>query len=389
MAGIYIHIPYCRHKCSYCNFFSVVSRKSMDEMIQAICREMKLRLPVISSDSLDKGIVELEITRYPVDTVYLGGGTPSLIDSSQLKQIFDNLHLNYNVSATAEITLEANPDDITTENLIIWKELGINRLSIGIQSFRQEDLNYLNRVHTVETAIDSIQLARKFGFADMTIDLIYGIPTLSNDQWINNLELFAELSIPHLSAYSLTVEPRTPLFKLIDSGKIQPVDEIQSSEQFDILMKFMENHGYLHYEISNFCLPGHYAKHNLSYWKGIDYLGFGPSAHSFNGTSRQWNVSSIHGYLEAIKLDTIPAECEKLTLSNLYNENVMTGLRTMWGCNTIEIKQQFGVEYEHYFQKQATKWLDQSMLNQNGSIYTLTTKGKFLADGIASDLFYI
>jgi oxygen-independent coproporphyrinogen III oxidase len=400
MAGIYIHIPYCRQKCSYCNFFSVVSRKSVPEMIAAICREMELRA---SKDQKQPGAIkvedqpafrqiidnELASTKQPIETLYLGGGTPSLLEKHLLEKLFNTVFHNFDIAKDAEITLEANPDDITVENLDFWREIGINRLSIGIQSFRDDDLEYLNRVHSAEKALGCIHLARQHGFPDLTIDLIYGVPTLSNQQWIENLEVFAGLSIPHLSAYALTVEPRTPLSNLIEKGKVKPVDEKQASEQFEILMQFMHKHNYLHYEISNFCLPGHFARHNLSYWKGTTYLGFGPSAHSFNGSARQWNVSSVNEYLAAIKNDVIPAEHEELSLTNRYNEYVMTGLRTMWGCDTGEISNQFGLEYERYFIEQSMKWIDQSFMERSGNQFILTNQGKLLADGIASDLFYI
>lgn len=359
-------------------------------MVQAICKEIQIRVTGKSNSSVKSGITGQDRVKLPVDTIYLGGGTPSLLEIPLLKKIFETVYsYYYKVSDEAEITLEANPDDITPENLNAWKQIGINRLSIGIQSFRSADLEYLNRVHTAQKAMDSILLAREYGFPDLTIDLIYGIPTLSNEQWLENLKQFADLSIPHLSAYALTVEPRTPLYQMIEKGKVKPVDEKQSSEQFEILMQFMEQHNYLHYEISNFCLPGHFARHNLSYWKGVDYAGFGPSAHSFNGTSRQWNVSSINEYLESIKQGVIPAEQELLTLSNRYNETVMTGLRTMWGCDSRDIGKQFGADYEQYFITQVQKWLNQSLAQQEGNIFTLTKKGKLHADGIASDLFYI
>lgn len=372
MTGVYIHIPYCRQKCNYCNFFSVVSRKSAPEMIGAICREIDIRT---SSKNLS------------VETLYLGGGTPSLLDKRLLSQLFDTLNRQFSISEGSEITLEANPDDINPDNLSFWKSIGINRLSIGIQSFRDEDLKYLNRVHSAETAIDCIRLAREFGFPDLTIDLIYGIPTLSDNHWIENLQLFQSLSLPHLSAYALTVEPKTPLFRQIAVGKAKPVDEQQSANQFMILMEFMRNHGYLHYEISNFCKPGHFAKHNVSYWKGVDYYGFGPSAHSYYDNKREWNVSSVTEYLNALNQGLIPSESEELTEIDRYNEYVMTGLRTMWGCDTAIIKDRFGEASEAYFQSRTTKW--SRYMTRAESRYTLNDEGKLLADGIASDLFQI
>lgn len=380
-------------------------------MIAAICREMEIRA---SNYIKQQGIVDVRdqpaskqtsdfentagkqtsdivppAVNQSIETLYLGGGTPSLLEKHLLQKLFATAFHNFNISKDAEITIEANPDDITIDNLHFWKQLGINRLSIGIQSFRDEDLEYLNRVHSAHKALSCIHLARDHGFPDLTIDLIYGVPTLSNEQWIKNLEVFADLSIPHLSAYALTVEPRTPLSNLIEKGKVIPVDEKQASEQFEILMQFMHDHNYHHYEISNFCMPGHFARHNLSYWKGTTYLGFGPSAHSFNGSTRQWNVSSVNEYLSAIKKNVIPAEHEELTLTNRYNEYVMTGLRTMWGCDIREISNQFGSQYESYFITQSIKWINQSLIKRSDNKYVLTNQGKLLADGIASDLFYI
>lgn len=344
-------------------------------MTTALCREMQIRAPEAGGKT--------------IQTVYLGGGTPSLLDNQLLENILSSVRENYIISLEAEITLEANPDDISPEHLEFWKRMGINRLSIGIQSFRKDDLVYLNRVHSAEQAYKCIHIAREYGFPDLTIDLIYGIPTLENIQWIENLEVFAELQLPHLSAYALTVEPRTPLHLQIEKGEARPVDEKQSSEQFEILMQFMQEKGYVHYEISNFCLPGHYAKHNLSYWKGIDYIGFGPSAHSFNGTSRQWNVSSVTEYIKSLKENTVPYEREELSLTNRYNEYVMTGLRTIWGCNLNDIEAEFGEELKNYFISQSQQWIRRSLLIRNGDIFTLGRNGKLLADGIASDLFMV
>lgn len=375
MAGIYIHIPYCKQKCSYCNFFSVVSRNSVPLMMDAIKCEIALRANSISTRE--------------ISTVYIGGGTPSIISHEHLTSLFNTVNKSFDVSKNAEITLEANPDDINEDNLSFWKELGINRLSIGIQSFRDEDLKYLNRVHSAQKALDCISLARKYNFHDLTIDLIYGIPGLTNEAWIHNLETFRNLDIKHLSAYALTVEPRTPLYNAIQKGKVLPVEEQQSSDQFDILMQFAEAEGYLHYEISNFCKPDHFARHNISYWKGIDYLGFGPSAHSFLTNSRQWNVSSINEYIDSIKNSILPLESEELSENDRYNEYVMTGLRTMFGCKIEEIIGQFGLQKANYFKENATKWLDRDMMYENDGVYILSRKGKHQADGIASDLFFL
>lgn len=343
-------------------------------MIQAITMEIGLRAGK---------------EKQKIETIYLGGGTPSLLELPLLEKLFKTLNQSFEIDEGAEITLEANPDDIIPENLNFWRHLGVNRLSIGIQSFSDTDLRYLNRIHTAKKALECIELAQQHNFPNLTIDLIYGIPTLSNEQWLQNLNQFSKFRIPHLSAYALTVEPRTPLSLMIERGKLQPVDEKQSSEQYEMLMQFMESHGYLHYEISNFCLPDHFAKHNVSYWRGTEYLGFGPSAHSFNGSTRQWNVSSVTEYMDAINLGNLPSESEVLTIDNRYNEYVMTGLRTMWGCRLDEINNSFGATYETYFVEQAQKWIAQSLIQVTGDQYTLTPKGKLLADGIASDIFMV
>ncbi|MCB9023976.1 MAG: radical SAM family heme chaperone HemW [Lentimicrobiaceae bacterium] len=375
MAGIYIHIPYCRQKCHYCNFFSVASRSTMPAMVNAICHEMTLQREYTGAQT--------------IETLYFGGGTPSMLGPEMLEQLFMSLKQNFSLATNAEITLEANPDDINDENLYQWNKSGINRLSIGVQSFRNHDLTYLNRVHTAERAIKCLHQAKDAGFENLTIDLIFGIPGLTDNDWEHNIQTALDLEIPHISAYSLTVEPRTALDLMIQKKQAAPVDEQQSARQFELLMQLMQKRGYEHYEISNFCLQGHYARHNTSYWKGEPYLGLGPSAHSFDGRSRQWNVSAIKPYLDAVKSNQIPCETEKLTTEQMYNEFVMTGLRTMWGCNTIEIEQQYGKLFSNFFSANAIKWINRGCVNKTGHVYTLTQQGKLLADGIASDLFMI
>ena len=372
MSGIYIHIPYCRQKCHYCNFFSVASFGTLPLMLEAIGKEMSLQKSYLGG---------------PVDTLYFGGGTPSLLEEEQVSMLMTSLTKHFTFSPTAEITLEANPDDITNAKLASWKGLGINRLSIGIQSFRDVDLHYLNRIHSADKALKCLELAKQAGFNNLTLDLIFGIPTLSDEAWLKNIKTAIDLGIQHISAYALTVEPKTALEVMIRKGTAKPVDEIQTVRQFKLLMQTMEAHGYEHYEISNYCLPGHYARHNTSYWNGVPYLGLGPSAHSYNGQSRQWNVSSLGEYLKEIQTGRLPAETEILTLQQQYNEFVMTGLRTRWGCDVSDIKQCFGPDYSALFLKEAQKWLNQNHLQQNGGVFTLTRSGKLLADGIASDFF--
>lgn len=373
MAGIYIHIPYCKQKCHYCNFFSVASARFMPEVVEAICHEAELQKHYLEDRT--------------INTIYFGGGTPSLIGNDLLAKIFDALKTHYTISPDAEITLEANPDDITVQTLEQWKKLGINRLSIGIQSFRDDDLHYLNRVHNAQRAMDCIELAKSVGFHDLTIDLIYGIPVLTDEAWMENIETALKFDIPHISAYALTVEPHTALDVLIRKGKYAPVDEVQAARQFELLMKHTVAHGYLHYEISNFCKPGHFARHNTAYWQGESYLGLGPSAHSFNGASRQWNVSGIKEYLDAVEQKNLPFESEILSLDQRYNEYVMTGLRTMWGCNASEIGQKFGESYRDLFTEGIQKYILNGLVIRLDETYLLTNSGQLMADGIASDLF--
>ncbi len=375
MAGIYIHIPFCRQKCHYCNFYSVASQSTMPAITDAISHEIELQQSYLKGKT--------------VETIYFGGGTPSLLTEGMLAKIMKSLRNQFAILAEAEITLEANPDDITVEKSRAWRSAGINRLSIGIQSFRDEDLQYLNRVHSAEKAKQCIQLARETGFDNLTIDLIFGIPTLSDEAWLANIKTATDLEIPHISAYALTVEPKTALEIMIRKGKAAPVDEQQLAHHFEMLMTEMQIKSYLHYEISNYCLPGQFARHNTAYWKGETYLGLGPSAHSYNGKSRQWNVSGIKEYLEAISNNFIPSESEILSIEQQYNEFVMTGLRTMWGCNSSEIEQKFGKAFSDNFKDNIALWIAKKCISKTGEQFTLTPKGILLADGIASDLFVL
>jgi len=373
MAGIYVHIPFCRQKCHYCNFFSVASQSGQPEVIQAIVQELALR----SGETGNEEIM----------TVYFGGGTPSLLSPMSLSEIMAAIGRHYHLAEDAEITLEANPDDINSEKLASWKNMGFNRLSIGIQSFHDNDLEYLNRVHSAEKATESLHLAKSAGFNDLTIDLIFGIPTLSDDGLLDNISKAVAFGVQHVSAYALTVEPNTALDVMIRKHKIAQVDEQASARQFLIMAEQLQRHGYLHYEISNYCLPGKFARHNTAYWQGVPYLGVGPSAHSYNGTIRKWNVSGIVPYINAIKNKDFPADSETLTPSQQYNEYVMTGLRTMWGCNVREIELRFGPSVRSYFQRRAEKWIRQLQMLCNGDIYSLSPGGQLFADGIAADLF--
>jgi len=375
VAGIYIHIPFCKQKCHYCNFYSTVSHKYHKEFIAAILLEINFR----------KSYLQNKI----VDTIYFGGGTPSLLSVDEINLIISAITNTYNVTSNAEITLEANPDDLSKEKLYEIKQFTkINRLSIGIQSFYDDDLKYLNRVHNGNQAQNSIKNALKLGFKNITIDLIYGIPTLNDKKWKENLNIFFDYDIPHLSSYSLTVEPKTALDVLIKKRKVENTNEIESIKHFEILLNETAKHGLINYEISNFALEGFFSKHNSNYWLGKYYLGLGPSAHSYNGKSRQWNITNIKQYCEEINLENVVEETELLTIEQLYNEYVLTSIRTSWGCDIEKIKNKFGNKYSNYFTANINNAINENKVICENNIYTLTDKGKLFADGIASSLFY-
>lgn len=373
MAGLYIHIPFCKQRCHYCNFFSVVSTGKMEPFLEALHKEIALRKDFLSGE--------------PLTTLYLGGGTPSLLGAEKINQLFLWIGQYHEITEGAEITLEANPDDLDKARLRQLADTPVNRLSIGIQSFHDADLHYLNRVHDSHRARKSIEEALGAGFTNLTIDLIYGIPTLSEKAWKENLSVFFSYDLPHLSAYALTVEDRTALAVKIRKGLMAPVDEEKSARHFEILAAETRKRGYIHYEISNFSKPGHYSKHNSLYWSGGNYLGLGPSAHSYNGRIRRWNASNITKYLLLEDYETLESEEEILTLEQRYNEYVMTSLRTIWGCDTAHIMNAFGNDYATAFGSSAEKFIASGLMAKEGSRYFLTDKGKLYADGIASDLF--
>ncbi len=371
MAGIYIHIPFCKQACHYCNFHFSTSRQLMPQMVQAIIAEAKLRITYVTEK---------------VDTIYFGGGTPSLLEIVSLQCIVESLKQLFDVANDAEITLEANPDDITEEKLIAWRALGINRLSIGVQSFVDEDLQWMNRAHGSKLAIDTLLLAVKY-FENITLDLIYGTPTLTDENWKQNLETAFNLNIPHLSCYALTVEPKTALEKLIAKKQLQNVDADKQAKHFEILTHLATAAGYQHYEISNFAKAGFRSKHNSSYWQGKQYLGLGPAAHSFNGGSRQWNIANNALYIKSIDADIVPFEIENLTSTQQLNEYIMISLRTIEGISVTKVKEDFGIEKAKQLLKLADKWLVAKQVILINDYLLLTAKGKFLADGIAADLF--
>ena len=375
MAGIYLHIPFCKQACNYCDFHFSTSMKMKVHFVQAIIQEIELRKDVFANEF--------------ISSVYFGGGTPSLLSKQDLDSIFEKLYKSFKIDADAEITLEANPDDLTFEKIQQLKDSPVNRLSIGVQSFRDEDLKYMNRAHNAIEALNSIKMAQDEGFQNITIDLIYGTPGMSNEDWKYNLRKSFALNLPHISSYALTVEEKTPLYYQILKKNIGPIDEQQSADQFKILMDEMLINGYEQYEISNFCKGNLYGKHNSSYWKKDYYLGLGPSAHSYFGNSRLWNISNNIKYIKALFQSQLPLVKESLNTQEMYNEYVMTSLRTKWGCNLIEIEKDYSMSFSHYFKAQIKSYEINGYVFENKGIYTLSEKGKLIADRITSDLFFI
>jgi oxygen-independent coproporphyrinogen III oxidase len=373
MAGIYIHIPFCKQACHYCNFHFSTSMKLKNDFLPALLKEMTLRRDYLKGEK--------------VNTVYFGGGTPSLLSAAQLGAIIRELHKQFSIAAEAEITFEANPDDINASRLTAWKIFGINRLSIGIQSFYKEDLAWMNRAHNEIQAIECIKVAQDAGFDNMSVDLIYGTPTLSDEHWINNLTTAVSLNIPHLSCYALTVEPGTALDSMTKKKKVSPVSSDDQARQFSLMTQFLASKGYEHYEISNFALPGKKSRHNSSYWSGEKYLGLGPSAHSFDGSSRQWNVANNALYIKSLASEKVPFEQEFLTQTQRFNEYVMTSLRTMEGTDVIYVKEKFGAEAAAELIKNSLKYIEKHLLKNEKDRLILMEDGKLFADGIAADLF--
>jgi oxygen-independent coproporphyrinogen-3 oxidase len=370
---LYLHIPFCKQACHYCNFHFSTTLRSKPAMVEALLQELELQ-----RDYLEGA---------PLSSIYLGGGTPSLLDTGELVRLFDAIYRLHPVEPGAEITLEANPDDLNAAKLAeLRQHTPVNRLSIGIQSFSDDDLRWMNRAHSATEAHASLELALKAGFHDMTIDLIYGAPPTSDRQWQENVRIALDLGIPHLSCYCLTVEDKTALGTFVRRGQEPPVDEEKAIRQFEYLMSAAAGAGYEHYEISNFALPGRFARHNSNYWKGKPYLGIGPSAHSYNGVSRQWNVANNAQYMKAIGAGNIPSEQETLTPVQRYNEYVMTRLRTIWGCEWSEI-QSMGDSFANHFKREIRPFLNNGQVLLTDNKYTLSQEGKFLSDRIAVELF--
>ncbi|MCG1036023.1 radical SAM family heme chaperone HemW [Polaribacter sargassicola] len=374
MAGIYIHIPFCKQACFYCDFHFSTSLKKKEPMISALIKEMEIR-----KDELQNEIIE---------TIYFGGGTPSVLNIDEIELLISAVYKNNTVVANPEITLEANPDDLSEEKIIELSKTSINRLSIGIQSFFGKDLKLMNRAHNASEAKKCLEFATQY-FNNISLDLIYGIPDCTNEEWRTNIQTALSFGVPHISSYALTVEEKTALDTLIKKGKIKNVDDAKAQEQFIILTEELKKANFVHYELSNFGKEGFFSKNNSSYWLGKSYLGIGPSAHSFNGVQRSWNINNNSKYIKYIQEKKLPIERETLTKTDGYNEYVMTGLRTIWGVSLHKVKKDFGEKYRIYLEKQSDKFIKQDLLYIESQILKATEKGQFLTDGIASDLFMI
>lgn len=374
MSGIYIHIPFCKQACHYCDFHFSTSMKKKDEMVLALAKEIQMR----------KNEFQDEI----VETIYFGGGTPSRLQIADLRLQIDSIYNNYKVVQNPEITLEANPDDLSEDYLIELIKIGVNRLSIGIQSFFEDDLKLMNRAHNAEEAKKCLEEATKY-FDNISIDLIYGIPNMSNEKWKQNIETALSFGVPHISSYALTVEPKTALYSFIQKGIIlQPDDEV-AQEHFQILVDTLTENDFIHYELSNFGKENYFSKNNSAYWLGKKYIGIGPSAHSYDVEKRGWNVSNNVLYIKSIQENKLPIETEILSKTDRYNEYVMTGLRTIWGVSLDRIESEFGITYLNYLNQQSQKYIEDHLLFVDENILRTTKKGKFLSDGIASDLFLL
>ncbi len=375
MAGIYIHVPFCKQSCLYCNFHFSTSLNLKNEFVKALLREIELQKNYLEGEE--------------IETIYLGGGTPSLLSLAELDSILSKLRDHFKISRDAEMTLEANPDDITSEKASGWRLAGINRLSIGVQSFFGNDLLWMNRAHTADQSLKSLMQIKEAGFNNLSVDLIYGSPQLTDQNWMENLRIAGEMGIPHLSCYALTVEPQTALHHLIVKNQMQDVNSEDQARQFLMLQEWSAKEGYDHYEISNFAKPGLRSRHNTSYWQQKKYLGLGPSAHSFNGFSRQWNISNNPKYIQSIANEELPFEIETLTPVQKLNEYIMVSLRTAEGIDLNYIKKEFGEEFAIKLVANSGRYLSNGLVEQNDNKIRLTNQGKFLADGIAAELFLI
>ena len=375
MAGIYIHIPFCKRRCIYCDFFSTTRSEKKPTYVRALCQELAIRKDYLEGEE--------------IETIYLGGGTPSQLTEEELSAIFTSLYNIYKVKEDAEITLEANPDDLTPEYVSMLRRLPVNRISMGIQTFQEETLKLLHRRHSARQAIEAFHRCREAGFRNISIDLMYGLPGETLETWEQDLQQAIELHPEHISAYHLIYEEGTELWKLKEQHQVEEADEELSVTLFSTLINELTNAGYQHYEISNFCLPGLHSRHNSSYWTGKKYLGCGPSAHSFNGISRQWNVASLSKYIEGIISGKPDFEIEDLDLYTRYNDFVITSIRTCWGMSLSRLRSEYGEELYRYCLRMAKSHLEQGVLETREGVLKLTQRGIFISDGIMSDLLWV
>lgn len=374
MAGIYIHIPYCKTRCTYCDFYTLTNESQIDTFVDALRREAEMRKK------------ELPET---VKTIYFGGGTPSRLHHNHFGQIFDTLFNHYTIDADAEITVEANPDDLSDDYIRMLAKLPVNRLSIGIQSFDDDELKFLSRRHSSRQAIDAVRKCQEQGFRNISIDLMYGLPGQSLELWERNLDQAIALGTQHISAYHLIYEEKTRMYSLLKSGKIRQVDETSSTAMFSRLIDRLTANDFIHYEISAFGKEGHFSRHNSAYWQNEKYAGLGPAAHSYDGDNRSLNVASLNRYIKGIESGTPDRNIEQLSLNEKYNEFILTGLRTMWGINLTELKNRFGEHFLRLCMENAQKYLDQKLLNREENTLKLTREGIFISDGIMSDLMQV
>ena len=374
MAGIYIHIPFCKKACHYCNFHFSTQVKQLDAFVEALLTEISLRKDYVQD---------------PIQTVYLGGGTPSLLTPEHLTSVINQLKEFFVLNPDIEFTLEANPDDINPENLSFWKNIGVNRLSIGIQSFQNEALEWMNRAHKVSQSHQAIKMAQDAGFSNISIDLIYGTPYYTKEHLLADLKIIEAYQIPHVSCYALTVEEKTALHSMIQKGQMKNVATDEQAEHFEMIVEYLNGIGLEHYEISNFAKPGYRSQHNSSYWKGIPYIGFGPSAHSYNGDSRQWNIANNALYIQSLKGGELNFDKELLDLPTQYNEYMMISLRCMEGFDLGIIEQKFGVEYVSHTKNIVDQLEKQHVLEATNNGFCLRKSAKFLADGIAAEFFIV
>ncbi|MBB6502706.1 radical SAM family heme chaperone HemW [Pedobacter cryoconitis] len=374
MAGIYIHIPFCKQACNYCDFHFSTSLQYVDEMTDAICKEIILKKDRITEQ---------------VGSIYFGGGTPSLLPEKSLAKIFNTLTSNFSIAADAEITIETNPDDLDAKKIAQLRQMPVNRFSIGVQSFFNDDLVWMNRAHNSTEAETCIKRSQDAGFENLSIDLIYGFPLLTDEKWLSNIHKVVSLQTPHISAYSLTVEPRTALAAAIKKGKQIPVNDEQSAAQFITLTEKLATAGFDHYEISNYSLPGRHAIHNTNYWRGIPYLGIGPSAHGFNSNIRYLNIANNAKYMQQLALGKLAETVEELDIYDRFNEYIMTSLRTMWGSDLVKIKAEFGKIFLEDTLKNSVPFIQRNWLKNEDDKLILTSDGKLFADYIASELFLL